>query len=292
MIVIFRLIELNINLFLPNLLLYCIVISWGERVDIYDAAMRENFIVYQRGEPLATQAEPDMAARGCIEKASLRRINTLEQLHRLTLLLKVNQVFVVLEDLDISEGSPGVLDFFCGHLVFGFLGELAPSLLIAAPRPLDLDSGDVIHGEAMVLEQAPSQRHLIRCLDQPGAKVSHALLLIFGHHVEGGGEELLPQVLGRRKVLLILRGGILGRTVRIVPNRPLNCGSSRLFHSDKEKVIRGLLALHFSIFNGVHVLPEEVMAHGRLNFSGCQVLGSHRSRPGLVNDFLIEKKKR
>ena len=50
----------------------------------------------------------------------------------------------------------------------------------------------MIHGEAMVLEESPGQGHLVRRLDQPGTKVSHALLLVLSHHVERRRQKLLP----------------------------------------------------------------------------------------------------
>ena len=55
-------------------------------------------------------------------------------------------------------------------------------------------------------------------------------------------------------------------------------------------MIGWLLALHFRILDGIHVLPEEVMTDGGLNLGGGQMLGSHRPRPGLVNDFLNKSK--
>ena len=100
------------------------------------------------------------------------------------LLLEVDQVLVVLEDLDISECAPGILNFFCCNDVFRFLGYLLSPLLVASPCPLNLDRSDMVHGEAMVLEKTSSEGHLVRCLDQAGTKVSHALLLILRHHVE------------------------------------------------------------------------------------------------------------
>lgn len=67
--------------------------------------------------------------------------------------------------------------------------------LVAAPGPLDLDRGDMVHGEAMVLEQAPRQRHLVSCLDEAGAEIAHRLVLALRHVIKVGGEELLSQAL-------------------------------------------------------------------------------------------------
>lgn len=70
------------------------------------------------------------------------------------LLFEIDEVFIVLEDLDVRKGTPGVLNFFCSDLVFRFLCELASSLLVPTPSPLDLNRRDVVHSETMVLEQA------------------------------------------------------------------------------------------------------------------------------------------
>ena len=55
----------------------------------------------------------------------------------------------------------------------------------------------MIHGEPMVFEQASCQRHLVGSLNQASTEVSHALLFVLGHHVEGRGEELLAKTLSR-----------------------------------------------------------------------------------------------
>jgi len=110
-------------------------------------------------------------------------------------LFEIDEVFIVLKDLDICEGTPGVLNFFSSDLVFRLLCELASSLLVPAPSPLDLNRRDVIHSETMVLEQASGQGHLIRRLDQACTEVAHALLFILGHHIEGRCQELLSQAL-------------------------------------------------------------------------------------------------
>ena len=67
MIVILGLVVLDINLLLPCLLLDGVVVTRCKRVDIDDAAMREDLVVDQRWEALTTQAEPDMAARRCVK---------------------------------------------------------------------------------------------------------------------------------------------------------------------------------------------------------------------------------
>ena len=107
------------------------------------------------------------------------------------LLLEVDQIFVVLVDLYVGEGSPGVLNLLGCNFFLRLLSDLAATFLVSSPGPLDLDGSDMVHGESMVLEEAPSQRHLVSSLDQTSAEVSHALLLIFRHHVERRGQELL-----------------------------------------------------------------------------------------------------
>ena len=69
-------------------------------------------------------------------------------------------------------------------LFLRLLINLFAALLVAAPRPLNLDGSDVVHGEAMVFEEAPRQGHLVGRLDETGTEVAHALLLVLGHHVE------------------------------------------------------------------------------------------------------------
>ena len=81
-------------------------------------------------------------------------------------------------------------DFDLALLRLGFL--LA---VVAAPSPLDLDGGNVVHGKAMVLEEPPRQRHLKSRLDQGCAVVFEALIFVFVEYVKWRGEELLPQSL-------------------------------------------------------------------------------------------------
>ena len=93
------------------------------------------------------------------------------------LLLEVDQVLVVLEDLDVCEAAPGVLNLLSGELVLRFLSDLATLFLEAAPGPLDLDGSDVVHGEPVVFEKSTSQRHLVGGLDESGTEVFHGLIL-------------------------------------------------------------------------------------------------------------------
>lgn len=195
MVVLLRLVKANINALLLCVLLQLVVVAWCEGVDVDYSTVRENLVVDQGWETIATKSESDMAARGSIKESCLGRVDTLEQLHWLTLLLEIDQIFVVVEDFDVCEGAPGVLNLLSGDLVLRLLCDLASMLLIATPGPLDLNRGDMIHRESMVLEEAPCEGHLVGCLDQSGAEVSHRLILTLRHVVKVRREELLAQAL-------------------------------------------------------------------------------------------------
>lgn len=195
MLIVLGLIKRDVDGILAGFLLHGVVVTWREGVDINYATVRKDLIVNKRREALTTKTEPDVAARCCIQQASLSWIDAFQQLHWLTLLLEVNKIFVVLEDLDVCEGSPGVLDFLCCHDLFRFLCHFTAALLVATPGPLDLDGRDMVHSEPMIFEETPCKGHLVGRLDQARAKVTHALLLIFGHHVETRSQKLLSQAL-------------------------------------------------------------------------------------------------
>ena len=152
MIVILRLIILNIDLFLACVLLDLVVVTGCKSVDIYYAAMREDLVVDERWELVSTQSESYMTPRSCIKEACLCRIDTLQELHGLTLLFEVDQIFVVLIDLNVCEGTPGVLKLFRSDLLLGLLINLLATFLVAAPRPLNLYGSDMVHGKAMIFE--------------------------------------------------------------------------------------------------------------------------------------------
>ena len=100
------------------------------------------------------------------------------------LFLEIDQIFVVFENLNVCECSPGVLELFSRDGVLRLLSDFSFAFLITSPSPLDLDGSDVIHCKPMVLEQPSRQRHFVSGLDQPSAEVSHACVLILVHHVE------------------------------------------------------------------------------------------------------------
>ena len=100
------------------------------------------------------------------------------------LFFEVYQLFVVFEDAYISEGSPSLLDLLCREILLCLLWYLLLAREETTPSPLDLDSSDMIHCEAMVLEKTSCQSHLISCLNERSAEVSPALLLTLVKNVE------------------------------------------------------------------------------------------------------------
>ena len=62
----------------------------------------------------------------------------------------------------------------------------------------------MVHGESMVLEETSCQRHFVGGLNKTGAEVTHALLLISRHDIEGRSEELLTKALRCRETLSCL----------------------------------------------------------------------------------------
>lgn len=99
-------------------------------------------------------------------------------------MLEIDQIFVIVEDFDICEGPPGILNLLSGNCVLRFLCDFPATLLVAAPSPLDLNGCNMVHGESVVLEKPSSQGHFVGGLDEASTEVSHALLLVLGHHVE------------------------------------------------------------------------------------------------------------
>lgn len=138
-----------------------------------------------------------MAPSGRVQQACLSRVNTLQELGWLTLFLEVDQVFVIVEDLDVRESSPSVLNFLNSYRFLRLLIDLLFALLTATPCPLDLDCCNVVHRKPMVLEEASCEGHFISGLNESRCKVLHTLLLVARHDVERRCEELLTQALCR-----------------------------------------------------------------------------------------------
>ena len=186
------------------------------------------------------------------------------------LFLEVDEVLVVVEDLDVGEGAPGVLDLLGGDGVLGLLVNLALALEVAAPGPLDLDGRDVVHRKAMVLKEAARQGHLVRRLYEAGAEVPHALLLVASHHVEGRGQELLAKALRRREILH--RIGSAVDSVSNLGGQLLALGPQ----AAEQEVVRRRLAVHLRFPNRLHGATEEEPTDRGLDLRGRQVLSSHR----------------
>ena len=110
-------------------------------------------------------------------------------------MFEVDEVLVVIVNTHISVASPCFLNFLSSNNILRLLFDSLLTFNEAAPGPLNLDSRNVVHGKAMILEEATSERHLIRCLNDCRAVVSQALVFIQVSHVELGREELLAQSL-------------------------------------------------------------------------------------------------
>ena len=79
-VVILWFVVLDVQGFLPLLLLDLVVVPWCKCIDVHDTTMSEDFIVYQRWEAITSKPEPDMAPGCSIQKTSLSRVDTLQQL--------------------------------------------------------------------------------------------------------------------------------------------------------------------------------------------------------------------
>ena len=101
------------------------------------------------------------------------------------LLFEVNQIFIVLENLNIGEGSPRSLDLLHCHLFFALGLDFLLSFFVPTPCPLDLDGSDMVHSESMVLKESPGQSHLICCLYECSTEIPPALFFTPVEDVEG-----------------------------------------------------------------------------------------------------------
>lgn len=139
-------------------------------------------------------------------------VDALQQLKWVTLVLEIDKIFVIPIDPNVGVRSPGSLDLLCSQLVLGLQLNLLLSLEVASPCPLDLDSCDVVHCESVIFEKSSGQGHLVCRLDNGGAEVPQALILVFVHDVEGGSQELLSQLLRRSKMSSMLANGLIANT--------------------------------------------------------------------------------
>lgn len=203
------------------------------------------------------------------------------------LLLEVDQIFVVVENLDVSESSPRVLNLFSSHRIFRLLRYFAAAFLVPAPRPLYLDCSDMVHCESVVLKKSASQWHLVSRLNEPSTKVFHALFFVLGHDVEARGQKLLPQTLSCGKVG---HAPVLNRPILVVAHW-LVLRRFALFDTKQEQVVRRGLSVHLGVLDVLHVFFEQKSADGGLDLGGCQVLRSHWPRPRFMDNFLITPNK-
>ena len=98
-----------------------------------------------------------MALRSWIQQVSFTSIDAFEQFERVTLMLEINEVLIVAVNPNIGVRSPRPDNFLNSELVLGLQLYLLFPLEVASPGPLDLNGGDVVHRETVVLEQAASQ---------------------------------------------------------------------------------------------------------------------------------------
>jgi hypothetical protein len=130
----------------------------------------------------------------------------------------------------------------------------------------------MVHGEAMVLEQPTGKRHFVRRLNKTGAEVADAVFLVTRRIVEGRRDELLAKGLTGRETLHVL--------VALQSQHHF----SRLCWN--QQVVWHWLALPFGDSNEISVLLIKELPDCTLDLGCSQVLGRHRSRPGLLDDFL------
>mmetsp|Transcript_15748 Transcript_15748/g.24228 ORF Transcript_15748/g.24228 Transcript_15748/m.24228 type:complete len:511 (-) Transcript_15748:12-1544(-) len=211
MVIILFFVKMNVDGVLLLLHLHLVVVARSERVDINNCSVHENLVVDQRRELQASQAEPHVTLSSWVEEVCFRPVDAAEQLEWVSLVAEVNQVLVVFVNTNISVGTPGSLDLLSHLLVLCFKLDFLLPLKVPSPRPLDLDSCNVVHRESVVLEQTTRQGHFISSLDESSTEVLHALIFILIHQVEIGFQELLPEDLSCCVVLAVL-------THRLVPH--------------------------------------------------------------------------
>jgi|TARA_B110000305_G_C19384604_1_gene611508 hypothetical protein len=58
----------------------------------------------------------------------------------------------------------------------------------------------MVHGESVIFEEPSSQGHFVGGLNYGCTEIPQTLILILVHHIEGRGQKLLSELLGRRKM--------------------------------------------------------------------------------------------
>ena len=83
--------------------------------------MCEYLVVDERWELITTQSEPYMTVRSSVKQLCLTRIHTFQQLCRVTLVLEVDQIFVIFEYFDVCESTPTSLYSFSSDFLSSLL---------------------------------------------------------------------------------------------------------------------------------------------------------------------------
>jgi len=191
----FRFVKFDIYCLLFLVLFYLVVVSGCKCSNVNYCARHKDFIINQRRKVQPTKPEPNMAFRRWIKKASFATIDALQKFIWVSLLSKIDEIFIISVNSDVGVWSPRSLYFLSCHLILSFELNLLLSLEESTPCPLYLNGGNMIHCKSMIFEESSCQGHLIRCLNQSSTKVSQTLIFILLHNVKWRSEELLSQLL-------------------------------------------------------------------------------------------------
>ena len=172
MIVIFWLIESNINCLFLFLFFDSIVISRGKCTNINNGSSWENFVINQRWKVKTTKSEPNMTFRSSIKKISFSTIDTFQKFKWVTFLPEVNQIFIISVDPNISIAPPCFLNLLCSKLIFGLEFNFLLSFQESSPCPLNLYSRNMIHRKSMIFKKSSGQGHFVSSLNYCSAIVS------------------------------------------------------------------------------------------------------------------------
>lgn len=154
MLVIFGLIELNVDCSFSLLFLHLIVVTWSKGIDVNNSSMNEDFIIDKGWELETTQSKSNVTLGGWIKKICLTSIDALQKLIWITLVLEVDQILVILIDSYIRVRSPKPLDLLYCNLILCLQFNFLFSFEITSPCPLNLNGCDMIHCESVVLEKS------------------------------------------------------------------------------------------------------------------------------------------
>ena len=204
MIVIFWFIESDINRLFPFSFFDLIVISRGKSTNINNGSCRENFVINQRWKVKSTKSEPNMTFGSSIKKISFSTIDTFQKFKWVTFLPKVNQIFIISVDSNISIASPCFLNFLCCYLIFGLEFNFLLSFQESSPCPLDLNSGNMIHRKSMIFKKSSGQGHFVCSLNYSSTIVSQTLIFIRMNNIKLASQKLLSQLLCCRQMSILI----------------------------------------------------------------------------------------